>query len=145
MAKEKIATTSSVMDVLLQAGIYKKTQGRVARQVTFGALLVMVIWAAWQLTELGLLQSTSFVPLPQVVAIVFGLIGAWVSYRVVNIPRFADFLIAVEAEMNKVSWPTQSELVKSSVVVIFVIFFMTGALFLFDLVWTKLFQILNIM
>ena len=31
--------------------------------------------------------------------------GWWISYRIVNFPAFADFLIAVEAEMNKVSWP----------------------------------------
>ena len=32
--------------------------------------------------------------------------GLWASYRLVNVPAVADFLIAVEAEMNKVSWPT---------------------------------------
>ena len=31
--------------------------------------------------------------------------GVWVSYRLVNVPAFADFLIAVEAEMNKVLGP----------------------------------------
>jgi len=31
----------------------------------------------------------------------------WVSWRLVNIPTFADFLIATEAEMNKVSWSTR--------------------------------------
>ena len=39
-------------------------------------------------------------------------------FRLVNLPKFADFLIAVEAEMNKVSWPTRTELFRSSVVVI---------------------------
>ena len=34
---------------------------------------------------------------------------------VVNLPVFADFLIAVEAEMNKVSWPTRGELFRGSV------------------------------
>ena len=33
-------------------------------------------------------------------------------------PAFADFLIAVEAEMNKVSWPTRTELFRGSMVVI---------------------------
>ena len=35
--------------------------------------------------------------------------------------QFADFLIAVEAEMAKVSWPTRSELIHSSLVVIITI------------------------
>ena len=46
----------------------------------------------------------------------------WVSYRLVNVPGFADFLIAVEAEMNKVSWPTRTELFRSSIVVLIMIF-----------------------
>ena len=46
----------------------------------------------------------------------------WVSYRLVNFPSFADFLIAVEAEMNKVSWPTRVELFRSSIVVLIMMF-----------------------
>jgi len=40
-----------------------------------------------------------------------------------------DFLIAVEAEMNKVSWPSRAELVRSAAVVIFVIFLLATVLF----------------
>ncbi len=49
-------------------------------------------------------------------------LGVWASYRVVNVPAFADFLIAVEAEMNKVSWPTRAELFRASMVVLIEIF-----------------------
>jgi preprotein translocase subunit SecE len=63
----------------------------------------------------------------------------------VNIPRFADFLIAVEAEMNKVSWPARQELIRSSLVVIFVIFAMAIALFGFDLVWGGVFEWLGVL
>ena len=48
-------------------------------------------------------------------------VGVWVSYRVVNFPAFADFLIAVEAEMNKVSWPTRTELIRASYGVILLV------------------------
>ena len=51
--------------------------------------------------------KTVVIGLPVVSAIV----GLWATYRSVNLPAFADFLIAVEAEMNKVSWPSWSELV----------------------------------
>ena len=61
------------------------------------------------------------------------------SYRVVNYPKFADFLIAVEAEMNKVSWPTRGELVRSSIVVIFVILVLAGLLYFYDLLWGFIF------
>ena len=66
--------------------------------------------------------------------------GLWVSYRVVNVPAFADFLIAVEAEMNKVSWPTRSELFRASMVVLIVIFSLAIILALFDFSWGLLFR-----
>jgi preprotein translocase subunit SecE len=71
-------------------------------------------------------------------------IGSWVAYRLVNYSTFADFLIAVEAEMNKVSWPGRQQLWNASVVVMFVIFAMAAALFLFDVIWTRVFEIIGI-
>jgi preprotein translocase subunit SecE len=68
----------------------------------------------------------------------------WFAYRVVNYSVFADFLIAVEAEMNKVSWPTRRELWNASMVVMFVIFSMAAFLFLFDAVWTVVFEAIGI-
>ena len=56
-------------------------------------------------------------------------LGLWASYRVVNLPAFADFLIAVEAEMNKVSWPTRPELFRASMVVLILIFALAFILF----------------
>ncbi len=48
-------------------------------------------------------------------------------------PTFADFLISVEGEMNKVSWPSRAELFRASLVVILVIFFLAAVLFCYDL------------
>ncbi len=70
--------------------------------------------------------------------------GVWIGYRIVNMPQFADFLIAVEAEMNKVSWPSRAELVRSSVVVILVIFLLAIVLFGFDLLWQFLFSLIGV-
>ena len=66
------------------------------------------------------------------------LLGWWVSYRAVNLPSFADFLIAVEAEMNKVSWPGRGELFRASVVVLVVIVVIVVALYGIDLFWKYL-------
>jgi preprotein translocase subunit SecE len=71
--------------------------------------------------------------------------GLWLSYRAVNFPKFADFLIAVEAEMNKVSWPTRGDLVRSSLVVLFVILAMAAMLFMFDVIWKFLFEMLGVL
>jgi preprotein translocase subunit SecE len=64
--------------------------------------------------------------------------GLWASFRVVQMPSFADFLISVEGEMNKVSWPAGGELFRASVVVMFVIFFLAAILFIYDLALTEL-------
>ena len=78
--------------------------------------------------------------LPTVLAVV----GLWAAYRVVNLPAFADFLIAVEAEMNKVSWPSWSELVRWSVVVIVVIFSIGLLLAAFDFFWVWFFKLIGV-
>lgn len=134
MAKEK-ATAPGMMQVLLQHGVYKPSQGKIARQATFGAIVVLTLVAAWEAKELSFLADFPFRGAQYVFAVVFAVVGGWVAYRAVNYPRFADFLIAVEAEMNKVSWPKQLELIRASAVVIFVILFMAGVLFAFDLIW----------
>jgi preprotein translocase subunit SecE len=66
--------------------------------------------------------------------------GLWASFRVVQLPSFADFLISVEAEMNKVSWPTREELFRASIVVILMIFFLAVILFAYDLAWKFLLE-----
>ena len=71
-------------------------------------------------------------------------VGLWIAYRVVNLAKFADFLISVEAEMSKVSWPTKTELVRGSMVVLITILFLAGFLFMFDLMWAKVFYWLGI-
>jgi preprotein translocase subunit SecE len=52
-------------------------------------------------------------------------------------------LIAVEAEMNKVTWPSKDELVRASIVVMFTIFFLAVALFSFDIIWQTVFGFIN--
>lgn len=71
-------------------------------------------------------------------------VGVWVGYRLVNWPKFADFLISVEAELSKVSWPSWPELYRASIVVIFTIAFLAVLLFAYDFIWVSLFQWLDI-
>lgn len=73
------------------------------------------------------------------------LAGWWASYRIVNWPSFADFLIAVEAELNKVSWPSRSELFRASMVVLICIIVLAIILFGYDLVWQWFFRALRIL
>ena len=142
MSKEKVASAVRWFGELFQVGVYKRSQGRIARQVTFAALAIGFALAAWRLSYHRLWLSSNVALVLSAVLLVGGM---WISFRVVNMPRFADFLIAVEAEMNKVSWPSKAELIRSSLVVIFVLFFLAVVLFGFDLVWRFLFEQIGIL
>jgi preprotein translocase subunit SecE len=143
MSQEKAAAARMWFGELFQVGVYKRSQGRIARQVTFAALALTFALMAWRMyVTFRAAWGLSLISALSGVVLVGGL---WLSYRLVNLPRFADFLIAVEAEMNKVSWPSKQELIRSSLVVIFVIFAMSLVLFGFDLVWGFLFEWLGIL
>jgi len=145
MAKEKNAAVSEIFKQMLQPGIYKRSQGRVARQVTFAGLAVGVLLAAWRISVFGKNVSGDYGHLWQfAVPGVIALVGIWVAFRLVNLPAFADFLIAVEAEMNKVSWPSRAELVRSSIVVIMLIVIMALVLFGYDVFWRWLLSFLRV-
>jgi preprotein translocase subunit SecE len=130
-------------------GFYKRNQGRIARQATFAAFVVIVALGAWRLSQtLGSYVSDVSVNNPAEWSItkqklvhygtplVILVAGIWASFRVVQMPTFADFLISVEGEMNKVSWPSRTELFRASLVVILVIFFLAALLFAYDYVLT---------
>ena len=139
--KENAAANTMWQD-LFSLGIYKRSQGRIARQVTFAALAVALCLGAFTLYEYMADRSTSLrIGVLGAVLVV----GFWLSYRVVNLPRFADFLIAVEAEMNKVSWPSRAELIRSSLVVMVTMFGLAGTLYAYDLLWRFLLTMLGVL
>ncbi|MBY0526706.1 MAG: preprotein translocase subunit SecE [Gemmataceae bacterium] len=59
----------------------------------------------------------------------------WLAFRIVNLPVFADFLIATEAEMNKVSWTTRKRLIQDTIVVLTTVILLTVFLFVVDILW----------
>ncbi len=126
---------------LFQFGVYKRNQGRIVRQVTFVALVITAAMGSYRLHEM--LQ-----PRPAMLSVglpfLLALLCSWIAYRLVNFPRFADFMIAVEAEINKVSWPTRGELIRASLVVLVTILVLAIVLFLFDYFWTYFFHVLKI-
>jgi preprotein translocase subunit SecE len=141
MGKEKNAAFSLLLREMFNLHIYKRSQGRIARQVTFAAFFVGVMLAAWRLSVFG---SASSHLMEFAVPGGLALVGTWISFRLVNMPSFADFLIAVEAEMNKVSWPTRNELWRSALVVILLIIFLSAVLFGYDVFWRTLLSLLRI-
>jgi preprotein translocase subunit SecE len=114
---------------MFNASRYKRSQGRIARQVTGAAIALVFAVLAWRMFEVAQTDTSRYV-IPGILLVA----GVWIAFRIVNIPSFADFLISVEAEMNKVSWPGRTELWRASMVVIVVIFLLAGILFAYDLI-----------
>lgn len=141
MASESTAGVKSFFDELLRFSVYKRSQGKVARQVTFGILLAVLLIGVWRLNVVGWISPPAA---NHSVTGVLLVLSGWISFRLVNIPKFADFLISVEAEMTKVSWPSRDELIRSSAVVMFTIFALAGLILAYDVIWQLLFRWLGV-
>lgn len=150
MASEKsISLANNLWAELFQLGIYKPTLGRVTRQVTAYALFALLAYGCFGLWQYFAPRNGSpqwFLNYGEYfhwgIPSVCLAASAWFCYRLVNYSRFAEFLISVEAEMNKVSWPSKTELIRSTIVVIFMLLFLAMVLFGFDILWRTLFDLL---
>jgi len=72
------------------------------------------------------------------------LFGLWFGWRLINWVTFADFLISVEAEMAKVSWPGRAELKSSTIVVLVVFLFLAGLFLIYDFALLSIFKVVGI-
>jgi len=110
--------------------IYRKTQGRWTRLGTIagaGTLVVIGTWYMWSELPPGLGLFRAAIPLFIMLACFYVLL------RVVNSKKSADFMIATEGEMKKVSWSSKKEIIGSTKVVIVTLMFMGLILALVDL------------
>jgi preprotein translocase subunit SecE len=121
---------------LLAFDLYKRNQGRLARQLTAAGIGAMVVAGAYVLSQ-GPLSGMSR-ELKVGIPFAITAVAAWVIYRLVNFPRFAEFLISVEAEMGKVSWAGKEELYRATIVVLSTMLFLGVILFFYDLLWQKI-------
>jgi len=120
--------------------IYKRGQGKHTRVATFIAAMVIIVIGAIALSEkLSGYDSTKWPPVrfgvPTGLVAVLTLLMFWI----VNRPKSADFLIATEGEMKKVSWSSRKEIVGSTKVVIVTTFLMAGILFFVDILFQMMF------
>jgi preprotein translocase subunit SecE len=89
--------------------------------------------------------TSSFIAIfPFAMAGLILLFGMWFGYRLVQWVLFADFLISVEGEMAKVSWPSRSELHMATIVVLTVFFILSGVLYTYDLIFVALFKFMGV-
>jgi len=116
----------------MRFNIYKKGQGKYTRLWSaLGAGLVaglgcVQLYRKLEGTELGLWVE---IMVPAVLFVVLALVIFWLA----NKASVADFMIAAEGEMKKVSWSSRREIAVSTVVVIMVVIFMAVLLGVTDL------------
>ncbi len=123
--------------------LYKKTQGRLTRQLTFLAVVVATACACFQLANSWLVDYEQSIRsgVPILIAVVI----SWLAFRAVNYAPFAEFLISVQAEVTKVNWPSWGELKRATIVVIVAMFFLGFILFAYDFVWYKVLSLLGVL
>ena len=111
--------------------IYKRTQGKNSRLWTAMTLMLIVAVGCWKLHLKLQVQDNVWLHtlVPAAVCAMFAALIYWLS----NKPVIADFLIAAEGEIKKVSWSSRKEIVNSTVIVISVVAIMATGLGLVDL------------
>lgn len=139
MAKAKAET--SLWGEMLNVRLFKPNQGRVVRQVTAGAVAGIFILIGWRMhvTVLADVDPTLRYSISGAVVA----LGVWLAFRLVNWPTFANFLISVEAEMDKVSWASWDYLKRATGVVIVTMIVLGAYLFLWDIIWQQLFDFIG--
>ena len=135
---------------------YKPALGQRVRRLTLLGILGVGVTGVWSMYNQGMVPENWALTLPYtspdgspetnravpvssypraVVPVVLLLASAWVAFRAVNLPAFAEFLIATEAEMNKVSWTSRKRLAQDTVVVLVTTVAMALFLLAMDLFW----------
>jgi len=118
--------------------IYKRGQGKYTRLCTSFAMATIVglgclqLYKKLQAGDLGLWVETM---VPAGLFVILALLIFWL----VNKPSLADFLIAAEGEMKKVSWSSRQEIAVSTFIVIMVVISMAALLGTTDVGFRTLF------
>ncbi|MCX8228737.1 MAG: preprotein translocase subunit SecE [Planctomycetota bacterium] len=137
---------------------YKPDEGRNARQATFWlgeGMLAFACYAlsgtltGWVSMRRPLIESLETVPVLGVpftgafaIAAALFVVGSLVFVRYMSAEKQAQHLIEVEAEVNKVTWPTFKEASNSSIVVVITVVVLMGFLAIADLLLGKVFNII---
>ena len=135
-------SVSELMKELFSVRLYKNSQGRLVRRLTMIAVAVVFASGAFKFALMPF-ENWPLLSDGGVRWIFAGLttfFGLWIAFRLVHYPVFADFLVSVEAEMIKVSWPSNAEVYSSTLVVLAMFAILSALIFVFDLVWIVVFR-----
>jgi len=118
--------------------IYKRGQGKYTRLCSAFAIAIIAglgclqLYKKLQAGDIGLWVETM---VPAGLFVILALLSFWL----VNQRSFADFLIAAEGEMKKVSWSSRQEIAVSTFIVIMVVISMAVLLGTTDIGFRTLF------
>ena len=125
----------------MEFGIYKRGQGKYTRLGSaFGAAIIaglgcFQLYNKLQTADVGLWVQTM---VPASLFVVLSFLIFWF----VNKPDAANFMIAAEAEMKKVSWSSRGEIAVSTFVVIVVVILLAALLGIVDFSFQLFFNLL---
>ncbi len=129
--------------------IYKPGQGYYTRMLTaVGVGVIVLSGVAWFWEKMTAIEAIPddqelFYQAGMAVGVI-AFFGALVFF-ILNKPRIADFMIATEAEMKKVNWPSKKEIIGSTWVVICGTAFMAILLFLINIGFADLFRRIGVL
>ncbi|MHC4357015.1 MAG: preprotein translocase subunit SecE [Planctomycetota bacterium] len=109
--------------------IYKRGQGKYTRLCSAFAVAIIAglgclrLFSKLEAASWFSNQTTTMWIATMVPAALF-LLLAFLIYWIVNKPSIADFMIAAEGEMKKVSWSSRQEITVSTIIVIIVVVIM---------------------
>ncbi|HUR55912.1 MAG TPA: preprotein translocase subunit SecE [Gemmataceae bacterium] len=132
----------------LHTSTYQGALGLKVRRLTILGILLVIGSGVYSLMYQGILPESWAIKIPftdttvtllpdakyTVPLLLMGL-GLWFAWRMVNVPSFGEFLIATEAEMNKVSWSSRKQLTQDTIVVLITTILMALFLLVVDVFW----------
>jgi preprotein translocase subunit SecE len=128
---------------LTHTNLYKPLQGRQARLWTAVGLGLIIVFGLREVHDAldGRTSTIGTYGYP----LAIGAVLAWLTFRLLEFPPFVEFLIATEAEMNKVSWTSRDDLKRATTVVLVTVALMAVFLFGVDWLWSNLLQVIGVL
>jgi len=133
------AVTGAALSVF---NIYKKGQGKYVRLGTASAIGLLVILGIIWVQHEFLALSPKYVQ--AITALVIAAVGGWLSFYIVNKPKYVDFMILTESEMNKVVWPSSAAVIRVTRLLILIMFVLAFLLYLVDIGFLTFFQAIKV-
>jgi preprotein translocase subunit SecE len=117
--------------------IYKSGQGYNTRMWSGVGAFTILAAGCWVLY--GQLALVDNLWIQALVPVALCSVGGFGLYWLLNMPKVADFMIASEGEVKKVSWSSRAELMASTTVVLVVVIVLSVLIMFTDYIFATLF------